>query len=81
LIFLSLHQMLLFLMISQRPVIELDKLYIEGQVHRPPVIELEKSHLEEKIEKTALYNVIQLEKRLLKPATLDDFKKSAKSAK
>lgn len=72
---------LLFLMLGQRPVIELDDLNIEGEIRRPSIIDLEKPRLNEKIEKNAVLSLIQLEKKLLKPRDLEAFRKETKSAK
>lgn len=63
---------ILTLLVSQRPVIELDELEIEGELRRPKVIDLQGSRLSERLEESALFNLIQLEKKLLKPLSLEE---------
>jgi hypothetical protein len=58
------------LMSSERPVIRLDELRIEGQIKRPGITEIESSKLERDIEEIAFSSLIRLEKELLKPASI-----------
>lgn len=67
-------------LISQKPVIELDDLIVEGEIRRPRVIQLQGSRLPEALEKAALFNLIELEKRLLEPRSPEAFSDSKKSA-
>ena len=58
----------LFLLIqTERPVIQLEDVVIEGQVRRPPIVEMKDSKLNETLEEMALKNLIRLEKKLLEP--------------
>lgn len=68
------------ILIQQRPVIKLDDLVVEGEIRRPRLIHIEASRLPEALEKAALFNLIELEKRLLEHRPPGHFPKPQKSA-
>ncbi|PIR23790.1 MAG: hypothetical protein COV44_01175 [Deltaproteobacteria bacterium CG11_big_fil_rev_8_21_14_0_20_45_16] len=69
-----------WLQLSSQMVIELDDVQIEGDIRRPNIIEMEGSKLTQSIEKAALFNLLSLEKKLLKLRPLESFRKSRNSA-
>ncbi|MDB5039054.1 MAG: hypothetical protein JWQ35_2582 [Bacteriovoracaceae bacterium] len=56
-----------FLVASEKPVIRLDEMTIEGHIRRPALVELEGSKLQDHIDEVALSSLMRLESELLKP--------------
>lgn len=54
-------------LISNRPVIELDDLVVQGEVREPNVIEIKESRLQSKVNEAAVLSLKELEKKLLNP--------------
>lgn len=64
-----------FLLVSaDKPVLQLDDIYIEGSIRRPPITEIGGSRLQQKINEAAVMNLKKLEERLLKPLTADELR-------
>ncbi len=61
--------------LTQRTVIRLEDLYIQGNVKKPPLVELKASQLDQKVEEAALANLIRLEKDLIKPLSVEELRK------
>lgn len=61
--------MILFfaLLLSDKPVIHLDEVIIDGKVRKPSLIEIEGSKLNDQIEAVALRHLLKLERELQKP--------------
>lgn len=59
--------LLITLITQERPIIRLEDILIEGTIRKPPLIELQGSDPSQTLEKAALKNLIELEKKLLTP--------------
>ena len=55
---------------SDKPVIRLDEVIIEGNIRKPALVEISGSKLNERVEEIALSSLIRLENELLKSGSL-----------
>ncbi len=64
-----------------QPVVDLEEILIRSDLKRPMIHEIKASQLDQAIENAALFNLLQLEKKLLSPLTLEGYRESKKSDK
>lgn len=66
------------LIAAEKPVMNLDEIYVEGTIRRPSITEIEGSRLQQKIEETAVSNLMKLERELTRALSVEEYRRRSK---